>query len=869
MAAVAAVLADPKMYGAALIGPPGVGKSTMAHQVAAHLADAHVVRLFGSPLETTVPYGALSLLMARLPAAAAESAVGTIHGIADLLRAEAADRDVLLVLDDLPSIDTMSMGVVMHLLMSRSARLLVLARDASDLPEDLVWLVRDGLLDVRRLANFTRAEVGTLLRAATTSPPTESALTALFEATGGNPLVVHAVFNELVANGNLSQHLDRWVINGPINLTSASALTQIVRSRLSRETEVVRLGVEKMALMQRAPLSLVLSVLGAETMSALEERGYLNVSEQGRQVVSLRERHLAEIVRGWLDPARKVALFRDITEHTAASETSLDVPDTLALAAWAHDAGLPMEPEFALAAARMANFRIDPLLALRCVARVPRESDLWLGAVHERGRAYNIMADYERAVHELEAVSPEDLARASLADGAAWAASLCSALLWVPGGYDRIPAVLAAAETRLVRAGTGRTEPDGAAARRHLRLAHCELMLHLGRFAEIVDELEEGARFIGDEGFRLNCASMLVVCRAVLGRELEAIELARRVAAEVTGRGVHLGREDYYNEGLVLGLIWTGQWRACVDLLADVLTNLPYTSQYRGGVVELALGIAHTYAGRGAAAVEVLLAAAAQLEVRETSNFMRLAYTGLAFAHAQIHDEDAAMSYLALAERQTAPTAWVNRAISSFFQQMALRWLDHPAAVRALLDSAQEDIAAGRVATASMSLFGATIHAGAKELAQLEETSLRRQGPMADVNVLLARSIRTRDPKPALEAARIAGRLELLAVESRCAVTALDLAREAGNKRLGREAQDRLDRLRARVVVLPLTPGTEGGRLTQREIQVARLAERGLGNRAIAERIGVSVRTVEGHLYQIFAKLGITSRQELENLQDP
>ena len=56
--------------------------------------------------------------------------------------------------------------------------------------------------------------------------------------------------------------------------------------------------------------------------------------------------------------------------------------------------------------------------------------------------------------------------------------------------------------------------------------------------------------------------------------------------------------------------------------------------------------------------------------------------------------------------------------------------------------------------------------------------------------------------------------------------------------------------------------------LTSRELQVARLAIRGLSNREIATKIGVSVRTVEGHLYQVFAKLGITSRQQLNGWTD-
>jgi DNA-binding CsgD family transcriptional regulator len=58
--------------------------------------------------------------------------------------------------------------------------------------------------------------------------------------------------------------------------------------------------------------------------------------------------------------------------------------------------------------------------------------------------------------------------------------------------------------------------------------------------------------------------------------------------------------------------------------------------------------------------------------------------------------------------------------------------------------------------------------------------------------------------------------------------------------------------------------------LTAREEEVARLASRGLSNVQIADRLVVSVRTVEAHLSHIYGKLGITGRAELSDaLVDP
>jgi DNA-binding NarL/FixJ family response regulator len=57
--------------------------------------------------------------------------------------------------------------------------------------------------------------------------------------------------------------------------------------------------------------------------------------------------------------------------------------------------------------------------------------------------------------------------------------------------------------------------------------------------------------------------------------------------------------------------------------------------------------------------------------------------------------------------------------------------------------------------------------------------------------------------------------------------------------------------------------------LTAQEVQIARLAREGLSNTEIGTRLFISPRTVEYHLHNVFAKLDISSRNQLHRALGP
>ena len=97
-------------------------------------------------------------------------------------------------------------------------------------------------------------------------------------------------------------------------------------------------------------------------------------------------------------------------------------------------------------------------------------------------------------------------------------------------------------------------------------------------------------------------------------------------------------------------------------------------------------------------------------------------------------------------------------------------------------------------------------------------------------------------------------------------VATVELGRRCGSALVTNRAFDELEALGVR---RPRGEARDLNALTPSEERVARMAAAAMTNREIAEALYVTPKTVDTHLYHVYAKLGISSRRQLSKLLQP
>ncbi|MCT9626525.1 helix-turn-helix transcriptional regulator [Pseudarthrobacter equi] len=869
---VRSALTADNSLGVVITGGRGVGKSSLARAAITDLGpDVWSLQLRSGPAGSTTPYGCLSFLLARLPQAYMGSPTAILRGITSLIRSDAAGRPCVVTLDTSGTIDDLSAGVLLNVLLTGTAKIIAVAPKISDLPADFHWLLTDRRLTEVRLSNLNELQTRQVLLSLLGHRVSASLVTTYHQMVGGNPLLLKALVTEQQLSGNLVLSDSVWTLRDKVVLDGAASLDDIVRSRWSRETQETREVIEMLSCARSVELSRLTSIYGADVVADMEDGGLLEIDDSDHRWVSLREKYIGDVVRTWLSIARRRELRAVLLGGVEPDPAGMTVEELMAFAAWTHECEAELSPALALAAAEAAVQLFDPRFALTYGELLRRGDREWVPAQRQRAAAYLQLDMPDQALAALGDISQPELDALDVEEYAQVVAARAKVMMGLPEHADNVPSLLDEARERLL-GGMGAERPSwpepAAVAANRVALSAFEYRAFMGEYAELIPDLEAAAdpALNPDTGYRMHAAILLMTALVLTGREMDALGLMRQLGGQISDASHVVGLREQYTKESYTVLLLAGQWRRCLDFLGPQSTDEPYRLPYGTASSELGAGIAYVFSGRGAAALDLLISAGAQLELQPVQTALRYTYAATALAYAQTGNAPQARKYLGKLQRVRAASGFADDSIIRFCALTAGRWLNDADSVARLKESARRNLAAGLYTLAGVELLAATVNGSDADFRLLEDIAGRRQGPLAEVSRLIALGSRTKDAKTLLAGGELAATLELDAVEARCMALAVDFARQDGDSISARTAQARLDILATTVANLPIVPSSGSPLLTSRERQIARLAGRGASNRDIALEMGVSVRTVEGHLYQVFTKLGVTSRGDLTGL---
>ena len=851
---ITATLRSPAASVVILCGASGVGKTRLASEAAGVLAaDGWLtIPITASETMAAIPLGALAPALAREPIdlqAASRDSVVLFDEVRRAVDTRAAGRPVVLVIDDLSLLDSLSLAVTTQLLASGAARLIATVRNGDPLPDAILsmWTSSTALrIDVPPLDIAGYQEVlGHVLSGAIA----HRTAVDLHAMSGGNPLFLRELVLGALEEGQLVEAEGVWQLVGePIG---TPALHDLIRSRMHHLDPVDRSIVERLAVCQ--PLALAdIAVDGArKRVIALEQAGLVEVVGD-RLLVSLAHPQYVAAVRASL--SRLTIVDNLLEQADVISARPMSTEDELRVAVWRLDAGEPSDPGLLARAAHLALLAQDQeavarLAAAAILAGAPAAEMLFL-----QGEAQWTMGRNSVALELLEraaAADATDPTAESLTGriATARASTYAGELLGNRKGIELLDDVEA-------------KHPSLASS---LALARAVLLLNLEE-AELAAEQLVDARPPHDS--EVTRAAILAMSTAVplaaLGRADAAIAAAREAVAYATTEPLPAFAVRRAQMVLATALIQSGYVAEARSLaLASLHDGMDHDD-------ELAVRYDELLLGRSALALGKLDAAA---------RWFRDVISG-AQARGPIAYRDQGLAWLALAlawQGRTAEATDVTNSLdpgyiaNSSVATLAVQWVaalqGDQAAIPAIVERAKVVAGRGHRVLASSLLHGAARLGGAA-LAMPALVALGNEGesPLIDLQSAHVRA----EAEPTVEAlVTISERWEALGqllFAAEAMASAAGVARKAERGREAAALQNRADALASQCegAATPLLQFLDTSQqLTKREREVSGLAAQGLSSMEIAERLFLSPRTVDNHLQSSYSKLGIRGRSEL------
>jgi DNA-binding CsgD family transcriptional regulator len=836
--------------GVVIAGAAGVGKTWLAREVLrrAEASGQRTKWIVGTESARSLPLGAFIGSLGE----AMSDPLTNVRRVINSFVAQQRRGRVLVGVDDAHLLDGLSALVVHELAQSGGARLVVTVRTGSEEPDAVTALWKDGLLARLDLEPLSAAAIREVIESTLGGPVDARSATRFRKLTGGNTLFLRQLLTDQIEAGRMRKSAGVWMWDGDVAVSAS--LSDTVGRQLGRLSSRLAMVVDTLSQCEPLAVDVLCDLVRRGDLAAAEGMGLVNVERTGGGLMARLAHPLFGELRRASAGEMHLSAIRGRLATRLAQNGDTDMHATVRRALLRLESDLDPDPELYLESARHAMTLLDLDLADRFATAATQAGAP--GAAGVRAMNLVLLGRGEPAEAALR-----DMADGDVPDGHHWATVRAANLIWMLSkpqaaavileGLAAGPETPAQVAERLavqacLDAVSARCEPAAEKARTaldsnalpdfHAMMASLALIMAMGALGQI-DELA----VVAEEALRrattsFQASHMRFWFGAVYGR-----------ACRLTGR--------------------IDEFVKTAKQLADSARDIPGLAYAN---LALLLGNADLVHGAVAEAAQLVHEAVAGAEIHAIRTGLRPAsYFALAEAHAKLGQPTEANDAVAAARACVPPeflfmhtafslaTGWAMAASGRLGEAVA----SVQQAARLAHDRGQPTHELACIQAAAQ--WGdASRAARARELAEV--LSL----PLADAVALHAEALLSGDGEGLLAAATAYQGIGDRAAAADAAAQASVAFDESQQHRRGlyaaamaRELADECGGL-----CTPALRTPTGLKLSGRQRDVVELVVAGLSNREIAEKLVMSVRTVEGHVYRACQRVGAQSREELSSI---
>ena len=821
-----------KYAGVVVVGPAGVGKTRLTREVIsqAQACGEHTDWIVGTESARSLPLGAFANLLSDPMA----EPLPNVRRIINSFVAQRQRGRALIGVDDAHLLDGLSAHVVHQLAQTAGIRLVVTLRSGADEPDAVTALWKDGLLARLDLAPLCAQATRSIMEAELGGPVDTRSAQRFWKLTGGNALFLRQLVNDHMAAGRFRRVAGVWMADDGV--AASPSVSDMVAREMGRLDAGVASVVDVLSQAEPLPVDVVCALATRQDLEEAEQQRLVTVERSGGKLMVRLAHPLFGEVRRATAGEMYLSRIRGQLAQRLAAERDADSYATVRRALLTLESDLPPDPQLFLESARSAMTLLDLDLADR-FARAAAEA----GAPEATGLLAMNLALAGRG-DEAEAVFSK------MADDS-WATVRAANLTWMLARPSDAAALLASlppspertaieACVDVVSARCRSAEQKARAAldsgtldEFHAMVASLALTMAMGALGHA-----DGLAAVADEALRRATTSFQAspmrfwfagvyarACR-LTGRIDEFVATSEKLA----GEAYDLPGLAYANLALMCGnaALMRGDVAGAVRLLREALAGAENHSVTTGLRAASCFALAEALAKLGHADE----ATAALAEARVPDEYLHV-HTALAVAN-----------------------GWALAAGGSLPEAVAV--VRSASAEARDRDQPTHELACIQAATQWGDGSGA---ARARELAGL--LSL----PLADAVARHASSLQAGDGEGLLAASAeyrsIGDRATAADAAAQAAAVFIQGQHSSRGAYAAAIAQELADECGS--LCTPALRSRLGIPLTGRQRDVIELVASGLSNREIADRLVMSVRTVEGHVYRACQRVGANTREEL------